>query len=319
MEFLSSITVEVGKCLFTAAGDQLGYLFHYNDNVENLKKQAKKLEDSRDTVKMKIESAKSNGENIFPDVQSWIAEAESISAKAKKFIEDEVKANKRCLKGWCINLKQCYRFSKEAKKHTLEISDQLQAVEKFQIVSCPAPPSGIILPSKLFSSGTFESRNSIKKQIVKVLIDDHNVSIIGICGMGGVGKTTLVKEISKQVKEEKMYDVVVMAVVSQTPNIVKIQEEIANMLGLKLSTDIESGRARSLWERIKKEKRILVVLDDVWERIKLDEIGIPFGSDHRGCKILITSWRTKSKQTRGVLVNPRKRNQLSKQAFIEHV
>ncbi|XP_031263113.1 probable disease resistance protein At4g27220 [Pistacia vera] len=285
MEIVNSIGGKVADYLFPAAGDQLGYLFHYNDNIQNLKKEAKKLADSRGTVQKKIEFAERNGETIFATVQSWIAEADKISAETEKFLE----ANKRCLKGWCINLKQRHRFSKEAKKHTLEISDRLQEVEKFESVSCPAPPPGIISSSKLFSSGTFKSRNSIKKKIVKALVDDHNVSIIGICGMGGVGKTTLVKEISKQAKEEKIYDAVVMAVVSQTPNIAKIQEEIANMLGLKLSTEIESGRARSLWERIKEEKRILVVLDDIWRRIELDEIGIPYGDDHKGCKIVITS------------------------------
>ncbi|XP_031249391.1 disease resistance protein RPS5-like [Pistacia vera] len=71
----------------------------------------------------------------------------------------------------------------------------------------------------------------------------------------------------------------------------KIQGDIADMLGITnfLPANSEIARASFLWERIKEKKRILIILDDVWERIKLDEIGIPFGSDHRGCKILITS------------------------------
>ncbi|XP_031263074.1 disease resistance protein At4g27190-like isoform X2 [Pistacia vera] len=126
---------------------------------------------------------------------------------------------------------------------------------------------------------------------MKALTDSDSVSIIGIWGMGGVGKTRLVKEISQHVKEAKMYDVVVMAVVSQTPSIMKIQSDIANMLGVtnSLPPSSEIARASFLWERIKEKERILIILDDVWERIKLDEIGIPFGSDHRGCKILTTS------------------------------
>ncbi|KAL7170104.1 hypothetical protein ACSBR2_035036 [Camellia fascicularis] len=31
------------------------------------------------------------------------------------------------------------------------------------------------------------------------------------------------------------------------------------------------------------------VLDDVWEHLELNDIGIPFGDGHRGCKILLTS------------------------------
>ncbi|KAK9222798.1 hypothetical protein WN944_011237 [Citrus x changshan-huyou] len=119
---------------------------------------------------------------------------------------------------------------------------------------------------------------------------DENVSITGICGMGGVGKTTLVKEIQKQAKEMKMFDDVAMAVVAQTPSITKIQYEIAGWLGLKnLPDNDESARASLLWERIKERQRVLVILDDLWGRIKLSEVGIPYGKDHSGCNILLTS------------------------------
>ncbi|RVW40290.1 hypothetical protein CK203_082838 [Vitis vinifera] len=42
------------------------------------------------------------------------------------------------------------------------------------------------------------------------------------------------------------------------------------------------GRAGRLRERLKTEKRVLVILDDVWERLDLGAIGIPHGVDHRG-------------------------------------
>ncbi|XP_031263105.1 probable disease resistance protein At4g27220 [Pistacia vera] len=291
MEFVSSIAGKVADYLFVAASGQLGYLIHYNDNVKDLKEKVEALAGRRERIQVKIDTAKRIGESIFTDVHNWMEKVDKISAETEKFFEDEVKANKGCLKGWCVNLGQRYWFSKAAKKHTLEISDRLQEVEKFESVSCRAPPPGIISSSKLFSSGNFESRNSIKKQIMKALIDDDHVSIIGICGMGGVGKTTLLKEIGQQAKEEKIYDAVVMAVVSQTPSIMKIQGDIADMLGVtnSLPPNSELARATFLWERIKKEKRILVVLDDIWRRIELDEIGIPFGDDHEGCKIVITS------------------------------
>ncbi|XP_044476835.1 probable disease resistance protein At4g27220 [Mangifera indica] len=290
MEIVTSVGGKVADNVFAAAGDQLGYLFHYNDNVEKLKKQAEKLRDSRDMVQKKIESAKRSGEIISDFVQKWLAEVDDVSAKAEKFLEDEGKANKRSLKGWWIHLGQRYRFSMEAKKHTLAISDQLQELGNLVNVSCSGPPSGIISSSEVFNSSIFESRNSFKKEVMKALIDANNVNKIGICGMAGIGKTTLVKEIGHQVKKAKEYDAVAMAIVSRTSNIMKIQGEIADMLGLKsLPTDSELERASLLWDRIKKEKRVLIILDDVWEIIKLGEIGIPFGIDHRGCKILITS------------------------------
>nr|GFD52588.1 NB-ARC domains-containing protein [Tanacetum cinerariifolium] len=34
---------------------------------------------------------------------------------------------------------------------------------------------------------------------------------------------------------------------------------------------------------------ILVILDDLWGELKLDEVGIPCGAEYKNCKILLTS------------------------------
>ncbi|KAJ4713064.1 Disease resistance protein [Melia azedarach] len=291
MECLSSITGsfadKVVDKLFNAAGRQFGYLYNYNDNIENLRKQAKKLADARDKVQRKIDAAQREGKAVEAEVRSWIEEVDNIAAEADKFLQEVVPANKKCLGGWCINLRSRYRFGKEAEKKAMEISD-LQAEGKFENVSSPTPPPAIIISSSPGISRNFESRKSVMKQTLGAL-NDENVSIIGICGMGGVGKTTIAKEIGKKAKEDKLVDEVVMAVVSRNPSIETIQKEIADILGLPLSGSSLPARARSLWARIKTEKRILIILDDVWEPIELDTIGIPCGENHRGCKIVLTS------------------------------
>ncbi|XP_044473127.1 disease resistance protein UNI-like [Mangifera indica] len=286
--FVGSISEIIFTRLFDASGRQIGYLLKYNDNIETLQKQAQKLKATRHSMQLRIDAAARNREIILPDVQSWISEVDNVSAEAEEFLEDERNVNKMCFKGWCIDVRSRYRFSKAAKRKITVIT-QLQEGGTFQAISQPAlPPSSIIVPTVGFS-GIFESRESIKNEIMEALKDDK-VSIIGICGMGGVGKTTLVKQVGKQAEEEKLYDSVVFVVVSQTPNIMEIQKVIAHKLGLESLLDCpESERASSLWQRIKEEKRILIILDDVWGRIKFEEIGIPFGKDHRGCKIMLTS------------------------------
>ncbi|XP_028058450.1 disease resistance protein At4g27190-like [Camellia sinensis] len=86
--------------------------------------------------------------------------------------------------------------------------------------------------------------------VMKTLSDD-NINFIGIYGIGGVAKTTLVKEFGKQAKSDKLFDEVVMDVVSQNPDIKKIQDKIGGILA----------------------------------------IGIPSYRDHKGCKIIITTQR----------------------------
>ncbi|KAK9218260.1 hypothetical protein WN943_006897 [Citrus x changshan-huyou] len=107
--------------------------------------------------------------------------------------------------------------------------------------------------------------------------------------MGGIGKTTLVKEFARQAREKKLFDRVVFSEVSQTSDIKKIQGEIAEKLGLELSDEAEYRRASRLYERLKNENKILVILDNIWKHLDLETVGIPFGNDHEGCRLLLTA------------------------------
>uniref|UniRef100_A0A2N9E5K4 Uncharacterized protein n=1 Tax=Fagus sylvatica TaxID=28930 RepID=A0A2N9E5K4_FAGSY len=102
----------------------------------------------------------------------------------------------------------------------------------------------------------------------------------------GVGKSTLVREVAKKVKEERLFNEVAIAIVKQNPDQRRIQGEIADKLDLKLDKETLSGRADLLRERLTqdKNKKILVILDDIWEKLDLDEIGIP----RQGCKVVFS-------------------------------
>jgi putative protein kinase ArgK-like GTPase of G3E family len=50
-------------------------------------------------------------------------------------------------------------------------------------------------------------------------LKDDKVNMIGLCGMGGVGKTTLVKEVGRRAKELQLFPEVLMATVSQNPKV----------------------------------------------------------------------------------------------------
>ncbi|KAI5605870.1 hypothetical protein BDE02_01G382000 [Populus trichocarpa] len=122
---------------------------------------------------------------------------------------------------------------------------------------------------------------------MKALKDD-SVNMIGLYGMGGVGKTTLVKEVGRKAKELQLFNEVLIATVSQNPNVTDMQDQMADSLGLHFDEKSKEGRAGRLWQRLQ-GKKMLIILDDVWKDIDLKEIGIPFGDAHRSCKIVITT------------------------------
>ncbi|CAI9764622.1 unnamed protein product [Fraxinus pennsylvanica] len=109
--------------------------------------------------------------------------------------------------------------------------------------------------------------------------------------MPGVGKTTMAKEIVNEVKDEKLFEEVAFAVVSNDPDINKIQDQLAEMLGLRIEEKTNEVRVRRLHQRLegKDGKSILVVLDDVWKEIDWGTIGIPSPHDRKGLKIMFTT------------------------------
>lgn len=74
---------------------------------------------------------------------------------------------------------------------------------------------------------------------------------------------------------------------------VNTQNKIAERLGLELEGTDMDMRAAKLRERIKKKKKILIILDDIWVFLDLEALGIPSADEHKGCKILMTSRRRK--------------------------
>ncbi|ESR63251.1 hypothetical protein CICLE_v10013996mg [Citrus x clementina] len=181
-------------------------------------------------------------------VEKWQVSANGIIDRAAKFIEDEESTNKRCVKGLSPNWKSRYQLSKKAETEVKAIIELGEEVKKFD--------------------------TSIKNALTEA-----NVSFIGVYGIGGIGKTTLVKEFARQAREKKLFYRVIK----------KIQGEIADKLGLELSDEAEHRRASKLYERLTSENKILVILDNIWKHLELGTVGIPFGNNHKGCRLLLTA------------------------------
>ena len=79
-----------------------------------------------------------------------------------------------------------------------------------------------------------------------------------------------VREVVWQAKKEKLFDEVAMATVTQSPDLRKIQGEIKDMLDLKFDVETVPVRAIRLRERLKRTKKVLVVLDDIWNKLDLE-------------------------------------------------
>ncbi|XP_022766684.1 probable disease resistance protein At4g27220 [Durio zibethinus] len=288
-EFATSVASGVAENLVERyvvrpALSNLRYVFCFQNIVEEFNEQKQLLSSAQTRLQNDVAEARRQTLEIEQDVKKWLEEADKVMEEVES-LENEIQENKPCLT-WCPNWNCRYRLGKKIAKKTPGIAKLVES-SKFdpnRIGHRATLPN--FLPSKDFVPS--ESSTSVLNQIWEALKID-SVNMIGVLGMGGVGKTTLVKEVGKKAEELKLFDEVVMTTVSQNVNIDKIQDEIADLLGLEFDKKSEQGKARQLWLRLKNVERILVILDDVWTSINLNDIGIPIGEDHIGCKILLTT------------------------------
>ncbi|KAI6683026.1 hypothetical protein NL676_028939 [Syzygium grande] len=125
------------------------------------------------------------------------------------------------------------------------------------------------------------------KKILEHLVGNQ-MSQLGIYGMGGVGKTTIMVHVHNKLLEKPDYGHVLWITVSQDFNIQRLQDTLGMELGLGILQEKDvRKRAAMLCDCLTKRGKSTIILDDVWERFDLKEVGIPVRAD--GIKLVLTT------------------------------
>ncbi|XP_028766519.1 disease resistance protein SUMM2-like [Neltuma alba] len=132
----------------------------------------------------------------------------------------------------------------------------------------------------------YETHKQIFMKIWGFLLDE-NARRIGVWGMGGAGKTTIMSEINNcLVKGSSQFNCTIW--VEASKDLKKMQQDIVVKLGLTFQeTDDERARASKLLEAFKRRKAFALILDDVWEPFSIEEVGIPVPTVENSCKLVI--------------------------------
>ncbi|KAL0288377.1 UNVERIFIED_CONTAM: putative disease resistance protein [Sesamum angustifolium] len=125
------------------------------------------------------------------------------------------------------------------------------------------------------------------KMKLKQMLLTEEFTVVGIHGIGGIGKTTLAREICKD-EEIKGYfnNRVFFLTVSQSPNVEQLRSRIWGMVtGNTIVGHGDRSPAVNLRYDVGASARVLLVLDDVWTQSVLEQLLIKIP----GCKILVVS------------------------------
>ncbi|XP_030941611.1 putative disease resistance protein RGA4 [Quercus lobata] len=140
-------------------------------------------------------------------------------------------------------------------------------------------------------------REDDKKAIIDLLLDfdmEENVSFISIVGMGGLGKTTLVKYIYNDEEVTAYFELKMWVCVSDVFDVKAIVEKIIASATNERPKNLEMDQLQNELRKNLNQKKYLLVMDDVWNEDK--EIWCVLRTllldGSKGSKVLITT-RTK--------------------------
>ncbi|PIA55370.1 hypothetical protein AQUCO_00800255v1 [Aquilegia coerulea] len=244
----------------------------------------------KDDVNGKLHTARiDRGEVPTHVVEYWLKNVQRI-LEDTELIEGEFRTSKKCLNGLlpkcCSNLTLGQRISKliiEGTTLTLTGSQLLKDTLTSQV-----PKIGVELPTQKLVGET-TAHKSLEK--VWELLMDGESRVVGVYGMGRIGKTKMAVVINNRIlAKPDQFDKIIWVTLSKARDIHGLQIDIAKKFDLDLSKEQdELERMGKLHEALKRRKRILFILDDMWQEFSLGQIGIPEPTTDNGCKVLLTT------------------------------
>ncbi|KAG5254262.1 NBS resistance family protein [Salix suchowensis] len=251
--------IQIFHCRDQTVNFQIVYISKLKENVNRLQIAVDELIDLHSDVKRRVEVSEEQQLKQLDQVRRWISRAEAAISKSNELLRDgPQEIEKLCLRGYCSkNYKSSYRFAKKVDEGLRDVAD-LKAKGGFENVAEKIPAaSGVPRPS--------EPAVGLESTFNKVwtwLREEKQVGIVGLYGMGGVGKTTLLTQINNEsLKKPNDFDIVIWVLVSKDlkPNTNKSFDEKAMDIFNALS-----------------QKRFVMLLDDIWERVDLIKLGVVF-------------------------------------------
>ncbi|KAB2006320.1 hypothetical protein ES319_D11G336300v1 [Gossypium barbadense] len=282
------------------------YLWGVEEEVDRLQTELKWMQSSL----MEAETKQSKDERI----RLWVAEirelaydaedvvkefALKIGSKNKGGLPSRIKRSACCLKeGWML-----HKTRSKIEKIIERINDLVRRLQTYGVKELKdrgeessssterresRPPYPHIMDDNIV--GLVDDTEGL----VKVLKNESGCKVVTIWGMGGLGKTTLAKNIYHHHQVIDYFDHLAFVYVSQPCRKRNVWEDILS--GFKTLDDADrKKRDEDLAEKLcnkLEEKKCLVILDDIWTSEAWDSLKPAFPvatGRHSNSKILLTS------------------------------
>ncbi|KAH9667643.1 putative disease resistance protein [Citrus sinensis] len=269
-------------------GEQAKYVWGLEKNLRILETELHKLTRARADLKTRVEVEQQRPRTRRTNqVAGWLEDVQNLETEFTEL--ERVRAqemDRLCLGGLCSkNFVLSYNYGTKVVELTDRVINLKKDGEKIEVVVEKAPDGAAI---ELPLDHTVVGQELLLGQVWRCITDqEKNRGIIGLYGIGGVGKTTLLKQVNNNFcHQQHNFDVVIWAAVST------LQDDIGKRIGF---SEDRNWKEKSLQDKavdiasILSGKKFVLLLDDIWEPIDLTQLGVPLQNLNDGSKIVLTT------------------------------
>ncbi|GLT39729.1 hypothetical protein SLA2020_139050 [Shorea laevis] len=252
-----------------------------NYDVKNFKELKEKLQRKQGDISSTLRSQLVHGKIEKEEVKNWLEKVKEMTGPIAKDIEDKVDNG-----GYLSHASDPTAVLLREKIQEMEIIyEEGSRLPDYLVIDDPSA-SLVELPTS-----ELQGSEGVKANILACLKGEEETKL-GVWGMGGVGKTTIMTHVHNELLKEGKFKKVIWVTVSRNFDIYNLQEQIACSLKEQLPKDQNTiVRAGMLLKMLKEDKHkpALLIFDDVWKIFDLNEVGIPEPDVADGSKLVLTT------------------------------
>ncbi|CAB4303273.1 unnamed protein product [Prunus armeniaca] len=280
----------VSRCWDSIFG-RVRYVRKLQENLQALTTSLQELKSLKNDVQREVELAERQPRlKRIEQVNNWILSVEALETEINEVIvsHSTQEIEKLCCGGYCSkNYRSSYKYGKKVARKLVEV-EALKSKGVFEEVATESLPTALV---DVIPSEPTVGMESIFDQVWRH-VEDEQMGMIGLYGMGGVGKTTLLTHIHNNFNRTRNdFNLVIWIVVSKGHKIEVIQDKIGEKIGLSSGEwkhKEQHEKAKDIFG-ILNTKKFVLLMDDLWEPVKLTEVGVLAPDSRNKFKIVFTT------------------------------